>query len=119
MDNMARKISFFRTDSGECPVEEFLDVLSGKEAQKVVWVMQLIEDLEHIPTQYLKKLVNTNDIWEIRIQLSSNIFRILGFFLDPINFIATNGFKKKTNKVPLSEIKIAEKRKNIFLIKGN
>ena len=39
-----REIIFFRTDSGNCPVEEFLEGLSGKKAQKVAWVMQLVED---------------------------------------------------------------------------
>ncbi len=113
-----RKITFFRLDSGECPVEDFLDSLSSRAAQKVVWVMQLVEDLEKVPKQYFKKLVNTNDIWEIRIQLGSDIFRILGFFKTMIEFIATNGFKKKTQKTPPREIALAEKRKTLYLKRG-
>jgi Gp49-like protein DUF891 len=30
------------TSTGHCPVEEFLDALSGKQAQKVVWVLRLL-----------------------------------------------------------------------------
>ncbi|MFT3741663.1 MAG: type II toxin-antitoxin system RelE/ParE family toxin [Gammaproteobacteria bacterium] len=108
-------ITFFRLNSGECPVEDFLDSLSSREAQKVIWVMQLIEDLEKIPTQYFKKLVNTADIWEIRIQLGSDIFRILGFFKTKAEFLATNGFRKKTQKTPSKEIILAEKRKVLYL----
>ena len=52
-----RKVEFYRTDVGKCPIEEFLDSLSGKQAQKIAWVLQLIEDLDVIPTAYLKKLV--------------------------------------------------------------
>jgi phage-related protein len=59
---------------------------------------------------YLKKLTNTDGIWEIRVQLGSDIFRILGFF-ENHNFIATNGFCKKSQKTPSSEIGLAEKRK--------
>jgi phage-related protein len=106
-----RKIDFFYMSSGYCPVEEFLDALTPKQAQKVTWVMKLVEELEKVPEQYFKKLVNTEGIWEIRVQLGSNIFRILGFFKDSKHFIATNGFQKKTQKTPLSEIKLSEKRK--------
>lgn len=110
-----RKVTFFRLESGECPVEDFLDSLSSREAQKVVWVMQLVEDLEKVPKQYLKKLVNTADIWEIRVQLGSDIFRILGFFKTKVEFLATNGFRKKTQKTPPGEIALAEKRKVQYL----
>ena len=44
-----------------------------------------IEELEKVPELYLKKLTNANNIWEIRIQYASNIFRVLGFF-DSNNF---------------------------------
>jgi hypothetical protein len=77
-----REIIFYSTSSGVCPVENFLDSLSGKQAQKVIWVLKLVKELELIPTKYLKKLVNTDNIWEIRIQLGDNIFRLLGFFQD-------------------------------------
>ena len=55
--------------------------------------------------------MNTDDIWEIRAQLGSDIFRVLGFFDTPARFIATHGFQKKTQKTPSQEIKTAEKRK--------
>ncbi|MGB0663745.1 MAG: type II toxin-antitoxin system RelE/ParE family toxin, partial [Pontibacterium sp.] len=73
-----REIIFYRTDEGNCPVERFLDALDAKQAQKVVWVLQLIEELEVVPTRYLKKLVNTDGLWEIRVQVASNIFRLIG-----------------------------------------
>jgi hypothetical protein len=77
-----RTVNFYRTKSGNCPIEDFLDSLSGKQAQKVVWVLRLIEELDVVPTQYLKKLVNTDDIWEVRIQFGGNIFRLLGFSME-------------------------------------
>ncbi len=58
-----REILFYRTESDECPVEDFLDTLNSKQAQKVAWVMQVVEELEKVPTTYLKKLVNTDDIY--------------------------------------------------------
>ena len=109
-----RTIDFYRTRSGRCPVEEFLDVLTSKQAQKVAWVLQLIEELEVVPTQYFKKLVNTEDIWEVRIQQGGNIFRLLGFFDGATLIILTQGFAKKSQKTPLDEIRRAESRKRDY-----
>jgi len=110
-----REIHFYQSDSGICPIEVFLDSLSGKQAQKVMWTLQLIEELQNVPTKYFKKLVNTNDIWEVRIQTGNNIFRLLGF-LDGENIvILTHAFQKKTQKTPKKEIQIAEARKKNYL----
>jgi phage-related protein len=110
-----KEINFYRTSSGHCPVEEFLDSLTGKQAQKVVWVLQLIEELETVPRQYFKKLVNTDEIWEVRVQFGGNIFRLLGFLEDDELLILTGGFTKKTQKTPRQEISTAEKRKRDYL----
>jgi len=110
-----RKINFYRTESGFCPIEEFLDSLTAKQAQKVTWVLQLIEEINVVPVQYFKKLVNTNDIWEVRVQVGNNIFRILGFLDDDCLVVLNHGFQKKTQKTPKKEIKIAEERKKDYL----
>ena len=62
-----KEIVFYRTQSGASPVEDFLNSLSGKQAQKVLRVLRLIQELDSVPSQYLKKLVNTDDIWEVRV----------------------------------------------------
>ena len=110
-----REILFYRTDSGSSPVEEFLDSLQSKQAQKVAWVLQLIEELDVIPVQYFKKLVSTDEIWEVRVQVGGNTFRILGF-LDGDHLVVLNhAFQKKPQKTPKKEIKLAEKRKRDYL----
>ena len=114
-----REIIFYRTQTNECPIEQFLDSLNSKQAQKVTWVLQLVEELELVPTTYLKKLTNTDDLWEIRIQQGNNIFRLLGFF-DAVNFVVlTNGFQKKTQKTPKAEILLSEQRKKDYLTRKN
>jgi len=110
-----REIQFYRSDAGVCPIEVFLDSLSGKQAQKVAWTLQLIEEMQIVPSKYFKKLVNTDDIWEVRIQIGNNIFRLLGF-LDGENLVVLNhAFQKKTQKTPKHEIHIAETRKRNYL----
>ncbi|MCK4947324.1 MAG: type II toxin-antitoxin system RelE/ParE family toxin [Candidatus Aureabacteria bacterium] len=113
-----RTIIFYRTLTGKCPVEQFLDNLSSKQAQKVTWVLKLVEDLDFVPGNYLKNLVNTNGILEIRIQFGKDIFRLLGFQKGRNIVILTNGFQKKTQKTPFQEIKLAEKRKREYLDRG-
>lgn len=113
-----RSVQFYRTASGSCPVEDFLDSLDGKQARKVTWVMQLVRELAQPPAQYFKKLVNT-DLWEIRAQLGGNAFRLLGFFDGENLVVLTSGFAKKTQKTPRQEIQTAEQRmKDYFARKG-
>jgi len=110
-----REIHFYRTENGYSPIVEFLDSLSSKQAQKVTWVLQLVEDMDIIPIQYFKKLTNTEDIWEVRVQSGNNIFRLLGF-LDGDNLVVLNhGFQKKTQKTPKKDIELAEQRKRDYL----
>jgi len=113
-----RKIIFYRMESGRCPVEEFLDSLESKQAQKVVWVLQLMEELDIVPAQYFKKLVGSDDIWEVRVQMGNNIFRILGFLHGAELVVLNHAFQKKTQKVPPAEIQVAEKRKRDYLARN-
>lgn len=109
-----REIIFYKTQNGDCPIKKFLDALSAKQARKVTWILQLIETLEIVPIQYFKKLDGTNNIWEVRIDFGGGTFRLLGFFDKGNLVILTNGFAKKTQKTPASEIDLAERRKKDF-----
>ncbi|MEI8033702.1 MAG: hypothetical protein WCH05_10185 [Chlorobiaceae bacterium] len=40
-----REIVFFKTRAGKSPVEDYLDRLSEKEVQKVLWVLRLVKEL--------------------------------------------------------------------------
>ena len=110
-----RVIEFYQTSSGSKPVEEFLDSLSDKHARKVAWVLRLVERLDRVPEQYLKKLVGTDQLWEIRIQTGGKSYRLLGFFHGPVLLILTSGFVKKQQKTPRQEIELAERRRTEYL----
>jgi phage-related protein len=109
-----RDVHFYRTKSGDCPVEEFLEALSGKQAQKVVWVLRLVEHLDPVPAQYLKKLVDTDGLWEVRAQHGGEAFRLIGLF-DRSRFVVVSGFAKKTEKTPRQELEIAAARRQDYL----
>ena len=110
-----KTISFYRTASGKCPVEKHLDSLTDTQATKIAWVLKLIREIDQVPSKYFKKLVKTNDIWEARVNVGRNTFRLLGFFYNQELIILTNSFQKKSQKIPLKEIKLAEKRKKEYL----
>ena len=114
-----KKIKFYKTLSGKSPIEDFLDSLSSKEAQKVVWVLRLIEEMESVSTKFYKQLSNSDGIIEVRAQIGKNNFRLLGFEDKDAFVILTNDFKKKDQKVPKSEIILAQKRKNEYLTRGD
>ena len=117
--NNMREILFYKTVSGKCPVEEFLESLTSKQAQKVTWVLGIIEELPSIPSKFLKKLVNTDNIWEVRIKFGSDIFRLLGFFDGSQLVVLNHVFQKKTQKIPRHVIQIAEQRKRDYFTRRN
>ena len=112
---MGKTVIFYKTIEGKCPVKDFLDSLPGKVAQKVAWVLSLLEDLEVVPSTYFKKLVGTEEIWECRIQFASNAYRIFCFFEGNSVVILTHGFTKKTQKTPQQEIERAEAYRRDYL----
>jgi phage-related protein len=109
------EIQFYRTESGACPVEEFLDGLNAKQAQKVLWVLRAVRELPQVPKQYFKKLAGTADLWEVRAEFGGDAFRLLGFWDTGRLVILTNGFAKKTRTTPEREIALAEQRKRDHL----
>lgn len=74
---------------------------------KINWTINLIEVMPRVSGVYLKKLEGTNGLYEIRIQLGSDIFRIFCFFDSGNLIILLSGFTKKTQKTPKREIERA------------
>jgi phage-related protein len=112
-----KEINFYKTQTGKIPAKDFLDSLSSKHAQKVIWVLELVESLNQVPVQYFKKLKSTDDLWEIRARVGSNSFRLLGFIDNEEFVVLTNGFSKKSQKTPKKEIDLAEQRKADYLFR--
>lgn len=106
---------FYKTEKGQCPVAEFLDSLPAKVAQKVTWVLKLLQELDTVRSQYFKKLSATAEIWECRVVFSGNTYRILCFFREGNQVVLTHGFMKKTRKTPRVEITKAERLRADFI----
>ena len=87
--------------------EEFLSNQTQKVQDKIYKILEAIETLERIPANYLKLIVGTNGLYEARIQLGNNIWRVFCFFDGGRLVILLNGFQKKTQKTPQGEIEKA------------
>lgn len=89
--------------------EAFLIKQRQKVREKIVWTFLLIEEFQQVPETYLKHIGGTEGLYEIRIQLASDIFRIFCFFDEGKIVVLANGFQKKTQKTPKQEISKALK----------
>jgi phage-related protein len=94
--------------------EDFFNTLDDKTQNKVDEILYFVSLLDIIPTKYLKKIVNTKDLYEIRIEYRSNIYRIFCCFDDDKLVVLFNGFQKKTQKTPKKEIEKAERIMNEY-----
>ena len=81
---------------------------------KITWTFDFIEELPRVPETYLKHIENTEGLYEIRVQLGNDIFRIFCFFDKGQLVIIANGFQKKSQKTPKQEIEMALKIKEEY-----
>ena len=89
----------------------FYNNLKPEVQKKVIWTLKLIETIERVPEKYFKHLSGTTGLYEVRVEVGSEIYRIFSFFDKGKLIILVNGFQKKTQKTPKKEIELAEKLK--------
>jgi phage-related protein len=93
---------------------DFFEKLSPEVKKKTNWTLQLIATLDRVPEKYFKHITGSTGIYEVRVEVGSNIFRIFSFFDKGQLVILVNGFQKKTQKTPKKEIELAEKLKKLY-----
>jgi phage-related protein len=91
--------------------QEFFDQQNEKVKGKIDEVLFLITIVDRVPKKFLEHLKGTEGLYEVRVELGNNIFRIFCCFDQDRLVVLFNGFHKKTQKTPASEIKKAEKLK--------
>jgi len=107
--NKKRELYFFKGY-----FEDFYENQTDKVKKKIIWTLKVIEEIDRIPEIYLKHLKNTTGLYEIRVQVGNNIFRIFCFFdLDNL-VVVGHGFQKKTQKTPKQQIERAEQIKKEY-----
>jgi phage-related protein len=71
---------------------------------KVLYVLELIKQVDRVPEKFLKHLTGTDGLYEIRIEHKSNIYRLFCCFDEGKLVVLFNGFQKKTQKTPKGEL---------------
>lgn len=89
--------------------ETFLKAQTQKVQDKIFKVLEIIETYERVPSTYLKAIIGSNGLYEARIKLGSNIWRVFCFFDKGKLVILLNGFAKKSLKTPKKEIDKAKR----------
>jgi len=93
---------------------DFFESLKPEVKKKFNWTLQLICTIERVPIKYFKHMTNTTGLFEIRVEVGSDIYRVFSFFDEGKIIILINGFQKKTQKTPKKEIRMAEKLKKQY-----
>jgi len=97
------QVIFFENENGDVPAEDFINSLDVKMIAKIYRLLVMIsENGTNLREPYSKHL--DDGIFELRAKVGSDIARILYFFFVGKRVIVTNGFIKKTQKTPKSEI---------------
>ena len=94
--------------------EDFFKDQTRKVQDKIIKVLDILENVERVPITYLKYIEGTNGLFEVRVQQGSNIFRIFCCFDGNRLVVLFSGFQKKTQKTPQKEIDQALKIMNEY-----
>ena len=81
----------------------FYHLQPNKVQDKFDWVIDLVRTLKLIPERFFKHLEGAQGLFEIRVKVGSNIFRLFCFF-DRDLVVLLNAFHKKSQKTPTKEI---------------
>lgn len=96
--------------------EDFFKKQSRKVQDKIIKVLDILETVERVPVTYLRYIEGTNGLFEVRVQLGSEIFRIFCCFDGNRLVVLFSGFQKKTQKTPAKEIDRAVRIMNEYFI---
>ena len=112
MENIKHKkvsVHFFRTASGGEPVREWLLSLTKEDRSAIGQDIKTAEYGWPVGMPICRSM--GDGLWEVRTNLEGGrIARVLFFFRNN-ELILLNGFMKKSQKTPKSELDIAKKRK--------
>jgi len=88
---------------------DFYEVQPENVQAKIEWTLKLIQITRLVPEKYFKHMEGTKGLYEIRVEVGNNIYRIFSFFDHGNVVVLGNGFQKKTQKTPKQEIEKALK----------
>ena len=103
-------VEYYKLPNGDKPVKLFIDSLDVKMRVKALSSIDILAEYGNALREPYSKAFG-NGLFELRIKFSGDITRIFYFFFADNKIVLTNGFVKKTQKTPKSEIDLALKYK--------
>jgi phage-related protein len=107
-------IEFYLEADGTSPVEQFLDNLDLKTRTRFQWSLVQLQARNVQAREPLARHLE-GDLWELREESSTNIYRIVYFFFTGRRIVLLHGFQKKTQRTPRRELETALRRHQLFL----
>ena len=107
-------VEYYRDAEDREPAADFIDALPDETRAKVFRIIKMLKDYGVLLKEPYTRQVK-GKIRELRIKDIQGAIRILYFTFTGRRFILLHGFIKKTEKTPLSDIELAEKRMYDFL----
>lgn len=108
------KVTIYAKQDGSIPLREFINGMNAQLHARTLRMIELLRERgNELREPYTKPL--SDGIFELRIQSGNNAARICYFFMVGRNIIMTNGFIKKTQKTPQSEIDKAKEYRADYL----
>lgn len=107
-------MDFYEKENGEQPAKEFMLSLDKKLRAKLADTIMILQDNGYDLREPYSKHISEG-IFELRAKQGSDITRVMYFFYVDRHIILTNGFIKKTQKTPQSEIEKAKRYRSDYL----
>jgi phage-related protein len=109
-------LEYYTSETGTCPVKEFIDALSPQSKAKYIFIADLLTEYGlNVREPYVKPITGSRKLFEMRIKDKQNIHRIFYFAFTGRTLVLLHGFTKKTQKTPAREITVAEKRMKDYM----
>jgi phage-related protein len=102
-------VCFFRTDTGNEPVREWLKELSAQDRKTIGEDIKTVQFGWPLGMPLVRKM--GKDLWEVRVHLEGRVARIL-FTVEDATMVLLHGFIKKSQNTPANDLKLAESRRD-------
>ena len=88
--------------------KEFYVAQTQTVRDKINFVLRLVETQRIIPKKFFRFLEGSDGIYEIRVEIEGNIYRVFCCLDEGAVVVLFHGIQKKSQKTPPKEIKRAE-----------
>ena len=106
-ESLRLHVVFYKSESGNEPVREWLKELDRADRRAIGEDIKTVQFGWPLGLPLARKL--DNGLWEVRSRLDRRIARVI-FSVHEDAMVLLHGFIKKTQKTPLSDLKVALQR---------